>query len=85
MKLKIYAIKDVVVGDHFNPFYLRNDEEAKRSFTNAMQEPGAKNVKDMQLFRLGEFNTETGELTASYEFLQGGAEICSTAKPIDQQ
>lgn len=94
MKLKIYAVKDVVVGNFMLPFYLHNDNEAKRSFNLAInsQTQIAQNWKDLQLFSIGEWNDETGEITNKVEFIANGAEYkketskCySTAKATNQQ
>lgn len=94
MILKIYAVKDVVVGNFMLPFYLHNDNEAKRSFNLAINSEAqiAQNWKDLQLFSLGEWNDETGEITTKVEFLANGAEYkkenktwSSTAKATDQQ
>ena len=79
MKLNIYAIKDVVVGTINNPFYLTNDNEAKRAFKNAINANNGTqiclNYADMQLFKLGEFDDQTGEITSKVEYLISGAEV----------
>ena len=81
MKLKIYSIKDTVQGEHLTPFMmLRNDEEAKRNFITAINSEHTeahivKFYKDMELYRLGEFDTITGEITAKIEFLTNGVNV----------
>lgn len=75
MDLKIYAVKDTVAGAYMNPFYLNNDEVAKRSFKQACMDENSqyhKIAKDLQLYRLGTFNDETGEIKAKVEFLASG-------------
>lgn len=77
MLLKIYAIKDTVVGEFMNSFELRNDEEAKRSFQMDLThaDPTKIPIQDYELYRLGERNTITGELKAELKFLMNAAEI----------
>ena len=77
MKLNIYSVKDTVVGEMGNPFYLNNDEMAKRSFKNAANQEGSQialNINDMQLYRLGTLNTVTGEIESNVEFIMNGTE-----------
>ena len=77
MKLNIYSVKDVVVGEMGNPFYLNNDEMAKRSFKQAInndQSQIAINYTDMQLYKLGELDTVTGEIVSNVEFIMNGTE-----------
>ena len=77
MKLNIYSVKDTVVGEMGNPFYLNNDEMAKRSFKNAANQEGSQialNINDMQLYRLGTLNTVTGEIESNVEFVMNGTE-----------
>lgn len=77
MKLNIYSVKDVVVGEMGNPFYLNNDEQAKRSFKQAInndQSQIAINYTDMQLYKLGELDTVTGEIVSNVNFIMNGTE-----------
>ena len=71
MKINIYAIKDQVTGQLANPFYMQNDEQAKREFKIAVQEDKKLNLikEDLQLFKLGEFDDETGQIKSKVEFL----------------
>lgn len=79
MKLNIYSIKDTVVGNFGNPFNMNNDEEAKRTFKNAVNSNNGSNIAlnytDMQLFKLGTFDTQTGEITSQVEMLINGTEV----------
>ena len=60
MKYGVYSIQDVLVG--FAPIWVKvNDEVAKREYVNFLKE--AKNASDFRLFRVGEFDDTTGELT----------------------
>lgn len=79
MKLKLYAIKDTVQGEMMNPFLLRNAEEAKRAFGQAVNSKGNHQVsiyyKDMQLFELGEYDSNTGNITSNVEFVCSGQDV----------
>ncbi|UPW36501.1 nonstructural protein [Peromfec virus RodF8_36] len=77
MKLNIYAIKDTIVGSFMNPFYLQNDEQAKRSFklaTNDEKSDYSKIKKDLQLFKIGTFDDESGIIENEITFLINGEE-----------
>lgn len=72
MTLKIYAIKDTKVG-FMQPFYQANNAVAIRSFTNAVNAEQTnninQNIEDMELWHLGEFNDDTGEIKSEVTFL----------------
>lgn len=75
MDLKVYAVKDTVSGSFMQPFYLSNDEVAKRSFSIACKDEKSNYfaiAKDLQLYRVGKFNDESGELSPDCEFLMNG-------------
>ena len=77
MKLNIYSVKDTVVGEMGNPFYLNNDEMAKRGFKQAIKNDQSQigiNYTDMQLYRLGILDTVTGEIESKVEFMMNGTE-----------
>lgn len=85
MKLTINAVKDTVQGEFMSPWYVRNKEEAKRSFAAAINSntkgaPICDFYADMQLFELGELNTTTGEILPHIEFLASGSEVKSFEK-----
>jgi len=65
MKLGIYSIKDTKIG-YMKPFYTHNDAVALRDFENAVNDKQVnivnQNKDDMELWRLGDFNDETGEI-----------------------
>lgn len=57
MKYTLYAVQDTMIG-FGTPFIKINEEVAKRDYKNFLQaEP---NRKDMRLFKLGEYDDETG-------------------------
>lgn len=70
MIYNMYSIQDVMIG--FNsPFIMKNDEIATREYNNFLE--NNPNAKDMRLFRIGEFNEETGEIkTIIPQIVQGG-------------
>ncbi len=72
MKLKIYSIKDTKIG-FMSPFYSHNDGVATRDFTNACNEQTKNacntNPEDKELWRLGEFDDQTGVVTSDIKFI----------------
>lgn len=60
MKIPVYAVQDVLIG-FIAPFTIQNDNIAIREYTNS--EKNDPNSKDKRLFKIGEFDDETGELT----------------------
>ena len=99
MKLILVATKDTMIGAFMAPFVAHNEEEAKRNWGGAIayQSTQAKadpSLKDLQLYKLGEFDDESGEIKAGQKFLANSQEFmikeqkqCQdfTAKPTDQQ
>ena len=73
MKLKFYAVKDVVVGSFMNPIAMPNDEAAKRSLKMAANDPSAfkENKGDIQLWYLFSFDTEIGIVEENVPYLIG--------------
>lgn len=84
MKYQVYAVKDTVQGELMNPFLLRNDEEAKRTFAQAVNTPGQHNIfvyyKDMQLFNLGEYESTTGEIKPNVKYVCSGLDVRESPK-----
>lgn len=72
MKLNIYSIKDTKVG-FMSPIYLHNDGEAIREFTNAANAKEKNlvntNPEDKEIWKLGEFEDQTGEIKSEVRFL----------------
>lgn len=70
--MKLFSLKDVLVG--FNqPFMAASQAVAVRNLRN-MVNSSSKNtiqevVSDIELWQLGEFDQDTGELKASLEFV----------------
>lgn len=87
MKIKIFSIKDKVVGAYRSPFYMRNNAEAIRAFNNSCKEVPdmAKVASDLELYCLGEFDDETGFINNEIEFLQSGFNGEYITKTINQE
>lgn len=79
MKLKLYAVKDTVTGEFGAPYLGKNDAEAIRGFEYGVNTPSQSIIythsKDMQLFRMGEYDVNTGEIISKIEFLTNGSEF----------
>ena len=79
MKLKMFAVKDTVQGELMNPFLLRNEQEATRTFAAAVNSGKDNNIciyyKDMQLFSLGEYDSTTGEITSKVDYICSGTDV----------
>ena len=79
MKLKMFAVKDTVQGELMNPFLLRNAEEARRAFAQAINSGKDNNIciyyKDMALYELGEYDTATGIITSNVEYVCSGVDV----------
>lgn len=89
-KLKIYAVKDVKVGNYSStPFMLDNDDVAVRAFKTAINSNNGSQVseyyEDMQLWRLGEFDDKTGVITSEVEFIANGPDVKVFAKETKKE
>lgn len=63
MILGIYAVNDSKAGNMAAPFFVINDNVAIRSFTFAANDPNLdlnRYPSDYVLYKLGEFDNETG-------------------------
>lgn len=66
MKLSIYAIRDVHTG-FLTPTVDQNDNSAMRNFAHAMKNPQSlfnSHPEDFTLFKIGSFDTESGEIVS---------------------
>lgn len=61
----IYSIRDILIGFH-DPFIMVNDDVALRAFVNAACADSPtianENPADTSLFKVAEFDTNTGEI-----------------------
>ena len=67
MNLMIFAIRDQKTDQFANPMFLITKAHAIRSFADAINEKDANNQlrkhpEDFEMFHLGEYNTNTGEI-----------------------
>lgn len=89
-KLKIYAIKDVKVGNYSStPFMLDNDDVAIRAFKTSINSNSQSQIcmyyEDMQLWRLGEFDDKTGVINSEVEFIANGPDVKVFAKETKKE
>lgn len=69
--MKYYSIKDIKVG-FMNLIPMHNDDEAKRTFKVALDNPQGifkTSPEDLELWRVAEFDESTGSITESKEFI----------------
>ena len=73
--MKIYSIKDTVIGTFGPIWFARNNGEAIRSFEQAIKnDPKTKSIaKDLQLNEIGTWNEETGEIIPNVSFIENGS------------
>lgn len=65
MKFSIYAIRDIYTG-FMSPTCDANDSAAVRNFQHAVMQPHSlmhSHPQDYSLYKVGEFETDTGEVT----------------------
>ena len=72
-KYNIYSIKDVKMG-FMTPIYQKNDAVAIRDLSNVVNDKTNKsfiseNYEDVELYKLGEFDEETGEIVPEVKFI----------------
>lgn len=73
MILKVYALTDLKAGNYSTPFFCASNGLAIRMFSDLVRDPKttlSRHPDDFQLFCLGEFDDNSGELTSKKpEFL----------------
>ena len=83
MKLKIYSIKDTKVA-YMQPFYQNNEAVAVRNLANAVNSSQLNNInqnlEDMELWQLGEFDDQTGEITSEIKFVVKAIDLKKESK-----
>ena len=92
MKLKIYVIRDIQANRSLAPMYRDNDKIAQRDFTNMInadptpQNPFAMNPEDFTLYRIGEWDDETDQITGRdrYRIINGKEALVRQTKLQDQ-
>ena len=66
MKIKLFAVLDSASGVYDGPVPCTNDNVAKRNFVNLVANENStvgKNPEHFSLWRVGEWNDATGEVT----------------------
>lgn len=85
MKMNIYSLKDKK-GSFVNPYVMQNTEQAIRDVKTAVNENTAsilsKYPEDFDLYKMGDFDTETGEITSKVEMIINLKELKSVEKII---
>lgn len=76
---KIYAIRDIKAAHYGIPFFLPSNGIAIRSFSDLANDPKTtinKHPDDFQLFVIGEYDDNSGELVSlKPEFLSNASEF----------
>lgn len=65
MKLKFYSFHDALTNGYSQPFLQTNRAQAVRTAKWKANESKLSEVEDISLVELGEFETETGEMTGA--------------------
>jgi hypothetical protein len=61
MKLNAYVIRDKKAGFYNNPFYLHNDDIAKRTMTDLVNDPESQinhHPEDFSIWKVGVYDNE---------------------------
>lgn len=79
MKINLYSIKDTKMGFQ-QVFCLPNNASAIRWFGDTVtnkDHPMNKHPEDYQLFSIGTFDDQTGEITSKVDFLENASSFTS--------
>lgn len=90
MILNLYSIKDDLAGAFQPPFAHNNKETAKRAIRFALEQPGQnpikENWKDKQLFEVGKFDDEKGEIVETKkDFVCNFTELMNKVEIIKEE
>jgi len=89
MKIQLYAIFDMASGIYEKPFFSTADDLVRREFLNvatSAETPISKHPKDYSLWRLGNFDDNTGLVqNETNECLCTALEIISQSQKVDGQ
>lgn len=78
MILSIYCFRDTKIGEYCTPFYVQNDEVAKRVSKISLNDERSefsKYPEDIELYRLGKFETKSGAIVPDIQFIANGIEL----------
>lgn len=78
MNINLYSVKDTKLGKYCQPFTAPNNEIAKRMLHSTVR-AGGNNIadypEDFQLYKLGHYEEDTGELHNEMEFIANATEF----------
>lgn len=88
MIYRCYSVKDLKAAAFAPPFFLGRDEVAVRTFSDAIKDPTHpmhQHPGDYELYYLGEFNDETGQLQGANtpQFLCDGDGLIARSSAAD--
>jgi hypothetical protein len=72
MKQEIYVIKDLVADAFLKPFFVPNENVAKRAVIDAFYDPEhdfTRYTNDYNLFYLGTYDNESGAIKSDNKFV----------------
>ena len=80
MKLIVCSSKDTMIGAHMALFTAHNEADAKRNWGGAIAYESSKEqtdpkLKDLQLFKIADYDDESGIITPDYKFIANAAEF----------
>ena len=81
MIVKLYSIKDVIVGHFKSPAQFNNDQEAVRAIKYALKSVNdlSRNCNDYQMWCLGSLDTETGVIISDVHL------VCNLIDHVDPE
>ena len=87
MKLSLYCLKDVVIGEYMNPVLYHNDEEAIRALRIGVSKPGYDdpNIGDKQLWRIGDYDSTTGVVSSRIDMLANVIDLKEVKKDAREE
>lgn len=72
MHKKIFIVKDIKLGTYFTPSYAEHQTELTRALSEIVNAPTIKDShqftkypQDFELFEIGTYNKQTGEITTN--------------------
>lgn len=78
MKANLYSVRDIKMQKYGMPFVALNDDIAKRTLASTIKAGGttiSEFPEDFQLYKLGSYDDDTGELETNNEFLANATEF----------
>lgn len=82
MIVNLYSVRDSITTYKL-PWPARNDADALRTFRNTVSDPSSDLYRirnDVQLWHVGEYNDETGEISGKLEFITNGGDVCDVGE-----